>query len=150
MSVVHGLTHGLRTPNERRNQRNLKFWADVADKICFGRTYKFGIGIWFPRRASVVRGLTVDLALLSKRKIDASILSLFCSGDRILYFFFFDFLDHYRQFQCILAPIFSLPRPESDLPTYLVICLWDPLQWPNLHKKLFLTGFKILIKKYCK
>ena len=69
-------------------------------------------------------GLTaVDLALLSKRKIDASILSLFCSGDRILYFFFFDFLDHYRQFQCILAPIFSLPRPESDLPTYLVICL---------------------------
>ena len=27
------------------NQRNMKFWADVADKICFGRTYKFGIGI---------------------------------------------------------------------------------------------------------
>ena len=20
-------------------QRNLKFWADVADKMCFGRTY---------------------------------------------------------------------------------------------------------------
>ena len=56
--------HGLRTPNEGTNQRNLKFWADVADKICFGRTYKFGIGIWFsavqwrrfPHRASVVRG----------------------------------------------------------------------------------------------
>ena len=30
--------HGLRTPNERMNQRNLKFWADVADKICFDRT----------------------------------------------------------------------------------------------------------------
>ena len=30
--------HGLRTPNEGRNQRNLKMWADVADKICFGRT----------------------------------------------------------------------------------------------------------------
>ena len=30
--------HGLRTPNEGINQRNLKFWADVADKICFGRT----------------------------------------------------------------------------------------------------------------
>ena len=56
--------HGLRTPNERINQRNMKFWADVADKICFGHTYKFGIGIWFsamqwrriPHRASVVRG----------------------------------------------------------------------------------------------
>ena len=42
----------------------MKFWADVASKICFGRTYKFGIGIWFtamqckrfPHRASVVRG----------------------------------------------------------------------------------------------
>ena len=39
--------HGLRTPNEGIKQRNLKFWADVADKICFGRTYKFGIGILF-------------------------------------------------------------------------------------------------------
>ena len=37
--------HGLRTPNEGINQRNMKLWADVADKICFGRTYKFGIGI---------------------------------------------------------------------------------------------------------
>ena len=30
--------HGLRTPNEGINQRTLIFWADVADKICFGRT----------------------------------------------------------------------------------------------------------------
>ena len=31
--------HGLRTSNEGINQRNLKFWVDVADKIgCFGRT----------------------------------------------------------------------------------------------------------------
>jgi hypothetical protein len=29
------LCHGLRTPNEGTNQRNLKFWAD---KICFGHT----------------------------------------------------------------------------------------------------------------
>jgi hypothetical protein len=28
-----GLPHGLRTPNEGINQRNLKNWADVADKI---------------------------------------------------------------------------------------------------------------------
>ena len=32
------ILHGLRTPNEGINQRNLKIWADVADKICFGRT----------------------------------------------------------------------------------------------------------------
>ena len=31
-------THGLRTLNEGINQRYLKIWADVADKICFGRT----------------------------------------------------------------------------------------------------------------
>ena len=30
--------HGLRTPNEGINQRNLKIWGDVADKICFGST----------------------------------------------------------------------------------------------------------------
>ena len=30
--------HGLRTPNEGINQRYLKNWAEVADKICFGRT----------------------------------------------------------------------------------------------------------------
>ena len=30
--------HGLRTPNEGIDHRYLKNWADVADKICFGRT----------------------------------------------------------------------------------------------------------------
>ena len=30
--------YGLRTPNEGINQRNLKIWTDLADKICFGRT----------------------------------------------------------------------------------------------------------------
>ena len=30
--------HGLRTPNEGIKQRNLKIWADVADKICSGHT----------------------------------------------------------------------------------------------------------------
>ena len=39
--------HGLRTPNEGINQRYLKNWADVADKICFGRTKRIGIGIEF-------------------------------------------------------------------------------------------------------
>ena len=56
--------HRLWTPNEGIDQRNLKIWADVADKICFGRTRRFGSGSgfsavqWrrFPHRASVVRG----------------------------------------------------------------------------------------------
>ena len=33
-----GWHHGLRTPNEGINQRNLKIWADVVDKIFFGCT----------------------------------------------------------------------------------------------------------------
>ena len=37
-SEAHPRGHGLRTPNEGINQRNLKVWADEADKICFGRT----------------------------------------------------------------------------------------------------------------
>jgi hypothetical protein len=34
----HAVYHGLRTPNEGINQRYLKNWANVAVKICFGRT----------------------------------------------------------------------------------------------------------------
>ena len=37
-SVLFTQNHGLRTPNEGINQRYLKNWADVADKICFGCT----------------------------------------------------------------------------------------------------------------
>jgi hypothetical protein len=36
--IPHTCIHGLRTPNEEINQYNLKIWANVADKICFGRT----------------------------------------------------------------------------------------------------------------
>ena len=32
------ISHGLRTPNEGINQRYLKNWADVADKICCRHT----------------------------------------------------------------------------------------------------------------
>ena len=32
----------LLTPNEGINQRNLKIWANVTDKICFGHNKKFG------------------------------------------------------------------------------------------------------------
>ena len=66
-SIILDTKHGLRTPNERINQRNPKFWADVAYKICYGRTYKFGIGIWFltvqwgqfAHQASVVRTVNI-------------------------------------------------------------------------------------------
>ena len=36
-ACFQGQNHGLRTTNEGINQRYLKNWADVADKICFGR-----------------------------------------------------------------------------------------------------------------
>ena len=39
--LAHRRDHGLWTPNEGINQRNL----NVADKICFGGIYKFGIWI---------------------------------------------------------------------------------------------------------
>ena len=37
-NLSHAFTHGLRTPNEGINQRYLKHWVDVGDKICFGHT----------------------------------------------------------------------------------------------------------------
>ena len=37
----NGQLHGLRTPNEGINQRCLKNWADVADKICFNYRVNF-------------------------------------------------------------------------------------------------------------
>ena len=38
LELQNNQSHGLRTPNEGINQRYLKNWADVADKICLGRT----------------------------------------------------------------------------------------------------------------
>ena len=35
---IYTAYHGLPTPNEGINKRNLKIWAVVADKICFGHT----------------------------------------------------------------------------------------------------------------
>ena len=34
--LIHPTDYG--TPNESINQRNVKIWADVADKLCFGST----------------------------------------------------------------------------------------------------------------
>ena len=68
-ALNNAMYHGLRTPNGGINQRYLKNWADVADKICFGHTYKFGSGSefsvvqWrlFPLWASVVRAMYCHL-----------------------------------------------------------------------------------------
>ena len=38
MVSMYLFIHGLRTPNEGINQRYLKNWADVADKICCRHT----------------------------------------------------------------------------------------------------------------
>ena len=43
--LAYGIT---KTPNEGINQRNLKIWADVADKIYFGRLpINLGVGVDF-------------------------------------------------------------------------------------------------------
>ena len=44
---IHGIHHGLWTPNEGIKHRHLKNRADVADKICFGHTLKFESGSEF-------------------------------------------------------------------------------------------------------
>ena len=38
MNWINAFMQALQTPNEGINQRNLKIWADLADKICFSRT----------------------------------------------------------------------------------------------------------------
>ena len=44
--IVSNMTiHGLRTPDEGINQRNLKFWANVADTICFAAPKNLGLGL---------------------------------------------------------------------------------------------------------
>ena len=48
---IYAKAHGLRTPNEGINQRYLKNWAVVADKICFGRAEKIWDWEWIFGRA---------------------------------------------------------------------------------------------------
>ena len=38
-------SHGIRTSNESINQRNLKIWAAVADKICSALSKNLGLGV---------------------------------------------------------------------------------------------------------
>ena len=39
--------HGLRRPNEGINQRNLKIWTDVADKIASAISKNLRVGVDF-------------------------------------------------------------------------------------------------------
>ena len=39
--------HGLWTPNEGKNQRNLNIWADVADKYASALPKNLGAGVGF-------------------------------------------------------------------------------------------------------
>ena len=41
------MCHGLRTPNEDISQRNLKIWADVADKYASTVPKNLGVGVDF-------------------------------------------------------------------------------------------------------
>ena len=43
-NLSHAFTHGLRTSNEGINQRYLKNWADVADKV--PRYLGVGVNFW--------------------------------------------------------------------------------------------------------
>ena len=46
-SEAHPRGHGLRTPNEGINQRNLKVWANVADKYASAVPKNLGLGFDF-------------------------------------------------------------------------------------------------------
>ena len=53
--MLIGVVHGLQTPNESINQRNIKIWADVAAKYALAMPKNLGVGVDF--WAFVVRGV---------------------------------------------------------------------------------------------
>ena len=63
------LRHRLWTPNEGIHQRYLKNWPDVADKICFGRTIKFKIGIEFSAVQRRLFSLCVSVVLVQELEL---------------------------------------------------------------------------------
>ena len=84
MDVTHCVQeNGLWTPNEGIHQRYLKNWPNVADKICFGLTIKFKIGIefsavqrrLFPLWASVVRAAAHGFTSLISESVSFDIFS---------------------------------------------------------------------------
>ena len=58
---MDGPIHGLRTPNEGINQRYLKNWADVADKICCRHTLLKHTGRLIKIRTSMFIELDANL-----------------------------------------------------------------------------------------
>ena len=69
--------HGLKTPNEGTNQRNMKFWASVADKYALVVLKRIGSGSGysvlqrrqFPHQTSVVSLLWVEIVVSSKDRL---------------------------------------------------------------------------------
>ena len=67
---ANNMGHRLRTPVEGIHKRNLKIWANVADKIFLALPQDLGVGVdfrpcqWrrFPHRASVVRDMGICMA----------------------------------------------------------------------------------------
>ena len=53
--MLIGVVHGLQTPNESINQRNMKIRADVAAKYASAMPKNLGVGVDF--WAFVVRGV---------------------------------------------------------------------------------------------
>ena len=45
--MTHDMEHGLRTPNEGINQRNLKIWGNKADKYASALPKNLGVGVDF-------------------------------------------------------------------------------------------------------
>ena len=67
-TFINGEMHRLRTSNEGMNQRYLKNWADVADKICF-EISAVQLRL-FPLRASVVRDYVLLFDTLLKANVE--------------------------------------------------------------------------------
>ena len=83
MDVTHCVQeHGLWTPNEGIHQRYLKNWPDVADKICFGRTIKFKIGIEFSAVQRRLFSLCVSVVLVQELELLLIDLAEWVKGDR--------------------------------------------------------------------
>ena len=77
--------------NKGINERNLKIWADVADKICFSRTIKFGSGSWF----SGVRSPCDDVhCMISRKESWKYKKAKHMIYMKLKYFFFFYFSEH--------------------------------------------------------
>ena len=79
-NIHRGSTHGLRTPNEGINQRNLKIWANVANKLCLLHPRIWEWELIFGRAAKAISssGLHSPWVYIFKR--DLQTISLHCTA----------------------------------------------------------------------